>query len=87
MKSGKKEMKIEVYESLSKRKQKFLVTPHFYKKEEFEAFKKYAKHFFRCSSDHLVIKTAYVLNDELYFEKPSDKGCKLVCVAYYQKAV
>lgn len=82
-----KKGKIEVYEGFTKRKQKFLVTPHFYKKEELEAFKKYAKRFFRCSGAHLSIKTAYVIKDELYFEKPSDKGCELVIVAYYTKAV
>ena len=87
MKSGKKEMKIEVYESLSKRKQKFLVTGPFEIEADCDKFGKYAMHFFRCSAYHLRIVTGYLYMGGLYFEQPSKKGFKRVNVAYYQKAV
>ena len=85
MKKGKKSYK--VYEGLTKRKQKFLVAEPFDSIKAENDFEKYAKRFFRCSKDHLVIKSGYIYKGELYFEKPSDKGYELVNAAYYKKAV
>lgn len=42
-----------------------------------------ARKFFRCSLANLVYRTGYVLNDELYFNRPHKKGEKKVMVAYY----
>ena len=42
-----------------------------------------AKKYFRCSLRHLKIVPGFVLNDELFFERPHTKGTKTVAVVFY----
>ena len=76
---------IRVFESLTKRKQRFLVVTPFKTEREYFELQKYAKKFFSCGANHLIIRTGFIYKSKLYFEQPAKSGYKRVNVAYYTR--
>lgn len=77
--------KITVFEGY-KRKKKFLVVYIYPTADEaLEVSVPFAKRFFRCSKNHLMIRIGYIYNNELYFDKPRRCGQRHVYVIYYKR--
>lgn len=68
----------EIYERTEGRKMTYIVYYGSYVLE----LRRYAKRYFKSSSDKIILKAAWVLNDELYLEYPDRKSAKSVYVAY-----
>ena len=78
-----KKVTFEIYEGLTSRKKKFIVVPekcpdHVW----FEAFT-YLTRLNHCSVNHLKVTTGYILNGQLYFDRPDNKKAKSVHVLTY----
>ena len=77
--------KFEIYESLSKRKKKYIVADYAAVRslKAWHSFTEYSRKFFKCSLNHIDIHIGYVYEDELYFENPEKPGARLVSVLTY----
>ena len=68
----------EIYERTEGRKKTYIVYYGSYVLD----LKRYAKRYFKSSSDKIIMKAAWVMNDELYLVYPDNKKAKAVYVAY-----
>lgn len=68
----------EIYERTEGRKKTYIVYYGDYVLE----LRRYAKRYFKSSSDKIAMKAAWVMNDELYLVYPDNKKAKAVYVAY-----
>ena len=71
----------EIYERTEGRKKTYIVTNISGHHSIYE-LGKYARRYFKSSSDKIIIKAAWVMNDELYLVYPDNKKAKAVYVAY-----
>lgn len=82
-----KSSSFEIYESISGRKKKYIVTKIDadyvtvidYAKKLF----KYAKKLFKCSEAHIDFTCAWIYKGKLYLDDPEKVGAKKVGVAYW----
>lgn len=70
----------EIYERIEGRKKTYIV----YFGHDVRDVRDYAKRYFKSSSDKIIARAAWVLNDELYFEYPDNRRAK-ACYAAYLK--
>ena len=68
----------EIYERTEGRKKTYIVCHGSYVLE----LRGYAKRYFKSSSDKIMVRAAWVMNDELYLVYPDNKKAKAVYVAY-----
>jgi len=68
----------EIYERTEGRKKTYIV---YYGRYVLELIR-YAKRYFKSSSDKITVRDAWVINDELYLVYPDNKKAKAVYVAY-----
>lgn len=68
----------EIYERTEGRKKTYIVYYGSYVLD----LRRYAKRYFKSSSDKITMKAAWVMNDELYLVYPDNKKAKAVYVAY-----
>lgn len=72
--------KFEIYESLSGRKKKYIVTKI---DADYLEVISYAKKYFKCSEAHIYFEPAWLYKGKLYLEDPMKYGTKRVGVAYW----
>lgn len=70
----------EIYESLTGRKKKYIVT---HAGASYIRTVEYAKKVFKCSEAHITVERGYLYKGELYLEDPMKFGTKSVTVAYW----
>lgn len=75
----------EIYESLSKRKKKYVVLSENCKNATYEAALRYIMKINHCSAAHILATRGFILNGELYFDKPDNKKAKFVYVLTYSR--
>lgn len=68
----------EIYERTEGRKKTYIVYYGCYVLD----LRRYAKRYFKSSSDKIITRAAWVMNDELYLDCPYNKKAKVVYVAY-----
>lgn len=68
----------EIYERTEGRKKTYIV----YYGSHLLELRRYAKRYFKSSSDKIITRAAWVMNDELYLVYPDNKKAKAVYVAY-----
>lgn len=78
-----KKDKYQIFESLNKRKKKYIVTGPFDSISERIDLFCYAKRFFRVSGAHIVVEAGWIYKGKLYLENPLKPGTKPCNVAYY----
>lgn len=72
---------VEIYHSLTGKKKTYLVANH----SDTYAFRKFARHYFHCTTEDTIIKQAYIYDGYLYLDNPHKRAQKTVLVAYYMK--
>lgn len=78
-----KKAKFEIYEGFTSRKKKYVVVPEKCPDQvRFDAFT-YLTRLNHCSLNHICLTQGYILNGQLYFEKPDNKKVKPVHVLTY----
>ena len=77
--------KFEIYESLTSRKKKYAVVPENCKNATYEAALRYMMKINHCSAGHILATRGFILNGELYFDKPDNKKAKFVYVLTYSR--
>lgn len=70
----------EIYERIEGRKKTYIV----YHGHHILDLRIFARRYFKSSSDKIVVRAAWVLNDELYLEYPDNRRAK-ACYAAYLK--
>lgn len=70
----------EIYESYTKRKKTYIVTPF---EMDYWTAMNYFKKFFKASERHIEFISGWVYKDELYLDDPEIKGAKKVGVGFY----
>ena len=75
-----KSSSFEIYESISGRKKKYIVTKI---DADYVAVIDYAKKLFKCSEAHIDFTCAWIYKGKLYLDDPEKVGAKKVGVAYW----
>lgn len=71
---------MQIYEGLTGRKKKYIVTK---KDADYLEVVSFAKRFFKCSEAHITFEPGYIYKGKLYLNDPMKYGTKVVGVAYY----
>ena len=78
-----KKVTFEIYEGLTSRKKKYVVVPEKCPEHVwYDAFT-YLTRLNHCSVNHIYLTQGFILNGQLYFDKPDNKKAKFVHVLTY----
>lgn len=72
--------KYEIYESLTGRKKKYIVTRI---DADYVSVIDYAKKLFKCTEAHIVFTCGWIYKGKLYLDDPEKLGAKKAGVAYW----